>query len=91
MIEHMHKTIVCVVIAIACVCPFGMAQDARKETPALIPLPVSIEARDGSFLITAATSVVADEAAASEASKLIEALAPAMGFRLNLAKESIQH
>ena len=88
MIEHMHKTIVCVVIAIACVCPFGMAQDARKETPALIPLPVSIEARDGSFLITAATSVVADEAAASEASKLIEALAPAMGFRLNLAKDS---
>ena len=51
----------------------------------IIPLPVSIEQRDGSFPITPATSVVAEGSAAGEASKLVEALAPALGYRLQLA------
>lgn len=54
----------------------------------IIPLPVSLEQRDGSFLITPATSVVAEGPAAGEASKLIEALAPALGYRLQLAAPS---
>ena len=54
----------------------------------IIPLPVSIEQRDGSFPITQSTSVVAEGPAAREASKLIEALTPALGYRLKLAAPS---
>ena len=61
---------------------------AASAAVSIIPLPASIEQRDGSFLITAATSVVAEGPAAREASKLIEALAPAMGYRLKLVAPS---
>jgi hexosaminidase len=58
-----------------------------SETPSIIPLPVSIEPRDGSFLITPSTWVVAEDRAAAEAAKLIDALAPALGYRLKLVKD----
>lgn len=48
----------------------------------VIPAPVSYEQRDGSFIVTAATRVVAEGEAAGEAAGLVDALAPAMGFRL---------
>jgi hexosaminidase len=48
----------------------------------IVPLPVSIEHDAGAFLITPATPVTAEGGAATEAAKLIDALAPAMGFRL---------
>jgi hexosaminidase len=58
------------------------------ETASIIPLPVSIEPRDGSFLITSATCVATQGPTATEASKLVEALAPAMGYRLKLAQKA---
>jgi hexosaminidase len=48
----------------------------------IVPLPVSIEHGDGVFLISPATPVIAEGDAATEAAKLIDALAPATGFRL---------
>ncbi|MCX5643440.1 MAG: beta-N-acetylhexosaminidase [Phycisphaerae bacterium] len=68
---------------------------AASQTMGIIPLPVSIEPGDGSFSITRATCVVAEGPAAAEASKLVEALAPALGYRLKLvgnlpAKGTIQ-
>ncbi len=54
----------------------------------IIPLPVSVERGDGSFSITPSIQVIAGDDAATEAAKLIEALAPAMGFRLNVVKDS---
>ncbi len=68
---------------------------AASAAMSIVPLPVSIAPRDGSFTITPSTCVVAEGPAAGEASKLIEALAPALGYRLKLvasspAKDSIQ-
>ncbi len=54
----------------------------HAATPAIIPQPVSMLTREGVFLITADTSVVAAEDASAEADKLIAALAPTTGFRL---------
>jgi len=48
----------------------------------VIPAPVSYEQRDGSFIVTSSTRVVAAGDAAGEAAGLVDALAPAMGFRL---------
>ncbi|MEN6335167.1 MAG: beta-N-acetylhexosaminidase, partial [Phycisphaerales bacterium] len=48
----------------------------------IIPAPVSCEQREGAFVITSATRVVAEGDAAGEAAGLVDSLAPATGFRL---------
>lgn len=53
----------------------------------LIPPPVSADWREGSFRLTPTTWVAAEGEAASEGRKLIEALVPALGFRLTLAEK----
>ncbi len=56
-----------------------------SETVNIIPLPVSVEQSSPGapgFVIRASTRFVAEKDAAVEASKLIDVLAPAMGFRL---------
>jgi len=58
------------------------------ETASLIPQPVSIRNLEGYFTITSSTQVVAGKEAEAEALKLIDALAPAMGFRLELVTRS---
>ncbi|MBN1507134.1 MAG: hypothetical protein JW955_09835, partial [Sedimentisphaerales bacterium] len=69
-----------VVLLCAYVCGGTMASVTR-ETVNIVPLPVSIEQGDGVFLITPATRVIAEGGTASDASKLIDALAPATGYR----------
>jgi hexosaminidase len=70
-----------------CVFPaVGVATSATVETAKVIPLPVRVEGRAGSFVITPSTQVIAREAASIEASKLIAALGPAMGYRLKLVE-----
>jgi len=54
----------------------------------VIPLPVSVEQADGAFRVTPSTRIVAQGAAAVEAKKLAAALAPAMGFALELTASS---
>jgi len=49
---------------------------------ALVPRPVSVEWRKGKFRITPSTCVAAQGVATNEARKLVETLAPAMGFRM---------
>ncbi|MBP7937306.1 MAG: beta-N-acetylhexosaminidase [Phycisphaerae bacterium] len=51
----------------------------------LVPMPVEMKAGSGAFTITSGTVVVASGPAAAEARKLVDALAPAMGYRLRLA------
>ena len=58
---------------------------SAQSSPMLIPAPVSVKAEDGSFLIASSTRVVAAGQAGAEAVKLIDLLAPAMGFRLKQA------
>lgn len=61
---------------------------AARAAISVVPLPASVEPQDGSFLITASTSVVAEGPAAAEAAKLVDALAPALGHRLKQAASS---
>ncbi len=53
----------------------------------IIPRPVELKRASGLFVIQENTPVVADAAAMEEAGKLVDALAPAMGFRLNLVQD----
>jgi len=55
---------------------------AARPAPSVIPQPVAMAEHDGTFAITENTPVVASGDAAVEAAKLIDTLAPAMGFRL---------
>ncbi len=55
----------------------------------VVPMPVSIEERAGVFTIEPSTHVIAEGQAAIEAAKLIEALAPAMGYRLKPGKRAL--
>lgn len=50
----------------------------------VIPRPVLAERLEGVFHVTPSTRIQAQGAAAAEAKKLVEALAPAMGFSLEL-------
>ena len=54
----------------------------RAGATSIIPAAVSYEQREGSFVITSSTRVVAAGEAAGEVAGLVDALAPAMGFRL---------
>lgn len=56
----------------------------------VLPRPVSMECDDGYFRIGPQTRIVAANEAAAEASKLVDALAPAMGYRLSLVNASIR-
>jgi len=56
--------------------------------PMVIPRPVSLKRGEGSFRIVSSTRVVARGQAGVEAVKLIDVLAPAMGFRLKQAEEA---
>ena len=53
------------------------ADSHNRRIPPIIPKPVSLEAAAGAFVITAATRVVADDAAGDVAGQLIDTLAPA--------------
>ena len=63
-----------------------LTKEEAQETVNIIPLPVSILRREGSFRITPATRMVAGDGAAGEAKKLVDAMAPAMGCRLRLVE-----
>lgn len=78
--------IILITFMTACLNPaFAHAAGYGSETMNIIPLPVSVEQSSPGapgFVLRASTRFVADKDAAVEASKLIDALAPAMGFRL---------
>ena len=52
----------------------------------IVPVPVKMEAGNGTFTITSDTVVVADEASAMTARQLVDYLKPAMGFALNVMR-----
>lgn len=84
-----HRIASHVVAVVVCASPaVGLAAHAAGRTSSVVPIPVSVEHRDGFFLIGPSTPVVAEDSAVAEASKLIAALAPAMGYRLRLADDS---
>ncbi len=92
-----HKMAVCLAVAIISACPWLSAATGKaRETISLLPSPVSLEQSEGAFRVTPSTNVIAAGDAAREGAKLIDALAPALGYRLKLvesgptAKDTIQ-
>jgi len=84
-VAHSRLTIAPAVVAVICLCLGACFSAASNpETASVIPRPVSAEYSEGFFTITPATRVIAEDKAANEALKLIDMLAPAMDFRLEL-------
>jgi hexosaminidase len=77
-----------VAMVLAVITGVCQAAERPRELVSIIPQPVSIEYDDGYFQIGPETRIVAENEAAAEAAKLIDALAPAMGFKLNIADAS---
>jgi hexosaminidase len=65
-------------------------ENAAPAQPAVIPRPVEMKTRPGEFAVSSRTRVVAQGPAAGEARKLIDALAPAMGYRLSLEADAAE-
>ena len=59
--------------------------DEPTPTPALIPVPTTMEVGQGQFLLTADTVIVADAASQATAAQLAESLRPATGLTLKIA------
>lgn len=59
---------------------------AGSASLTIIPEPVEMKAGPGAFVITPATAVIAAGPASVEARKLLDMIAPAMGFRLPLVE-----
>ncbi|MCP4612368.1 MAG: beta-N-acetylhexosaminidase [Planctomycetes bacterium] len=66
----------------------AIVKGAYSETTNIIPIPVSTEQRSGFFVFKPSIRVVAEKDAQAEALKLIDALAPAMGYRLKLTSKA---
>jgi hexosaminidase len=65
----------------------GAMAASDDEGISIIPRPLELKRASGWFVIRESTPVVADAAAMVEARKLQDMLAPAMGFRLQLASD----
>ena len=85
MLNRKNTQIAMVLAVLAAVCP---ADEHSRESVSIIPQPVSIEYENGYFQIGPKTRVVAEDEAALGAAKLIDALNPAMGFKLALTNAS---
>lgn len=66
----------------------GLSSRASADEINVIPCPVAVERAEGAFRVTPSTRIVARGAAAVEAKKLAAALAPAMGFALEVTTSS---
>jgi hexosaminidase len=85
MLNRKNVQIATILVLIVSICS---AAEQSVELVSIIPQPVSMEVRDGYFQIGPDTRIVAENEATAEASKLIDALAPAMGFKLSLDDSS---
>jgi hexosaminidase len=75
------------VLSLVLSAPLLAAEPARSpREPSIIPRPVEMEVGDGVFQFAPDTRVIADGPAGKQAVHLIDALAPAMGFRLQNAE-----
>jgi hexosaminidase len=85
MLNRKTAQIAIILALITAICP---ATEKPQESVSIIPQPVSVEVNDGYFQIGPETQIIAENEAAAEAAKLINAMAPAMGFKLSLADSS---
>ncbi|MGB2865803.1 MAG: beta-N-acetylhexosaminidase [Sedimentisphaerales bacterium] len=84
MLNRTHAHIAIILVVITAICP---AAEQPSKSVSIIPQPVSIKYDDGYFEIGPETRIIAEGEAAAEAAKLIDALAPAIGFKLSIADD----
>jgi hexosaminidase len=65
--------------------PTGDKAAEKSTIGALVPYPVSVEAGSGSFILTADTIIVPDDASQSTAQQLLTYLQPATGWTVKVA------
>ena len=85
MLIRKNAQIAIIMVVFSAICS---AAERPRELVSVIPQPVSVEFDDGYFQIGPETRIIAENEAVAAASKLIDALAPAMDLRLNLADAS---
>ena len=85
MLIRKNSQIAIILVVLTAICP---AAEQPREMISVIPQPVSMEYDDGYFQIGPKTRIIAEDHAAIEAAKLIDYLAPAMGFKVNLVNAS---
>lgn len=73
-----HRAVCATAVVAACL------SSAAYAAPAIIPRPAEMQVKEGEFAFSDRTRVVAGGEAAAEARKLIDALEPALGRRLEL-------
>lgn len=69
----------------------GIVEGESVDLPSrirVIPRPVSVDVHEGAFRFAAQTLIIARDDAKAEAVRLIDYMAPAMGYRLKLAEDS---
>ncbi len=72
----------------ASLCLGAIAPGVRGGSPdGLIPRPFSMQGHEGRFRLSPSTCVAASGVATNEARKLVEALAPALGFRMKWVEQ----
>ena len=57
---------------------------AKQPSPSIIPQPVKMQVSEGAFTISPDTRVVAEGKGVTQGQKMIDSLAPAIGFQLKL-------
>jgi len=80
MLKRKNTQIVIFLAISTAICP---AAERSGELVSVIPQPVSMEVNDGYFKITPDTRVIKEYPAAINVERFIDALAPAMGYRLS--------
>jgi hexosaminidase len=84
-----HTIIITVSVILVCSsCTPTKITSFKIQKTDIIPIPVSIENRVGFFIFKPTIPVIADKYAKAEAAKLVELLAPAMGYRLKLISKA---
>ena len=76
---------------VCCGLPCGIVEGKSVDPQSknsIIPRPVEMNVRDGSFRFTEETLVIARDDAKAEATRLVGYLSPAMGYTLKLAEDS---
>jgi len=74
------------VFSAVCECWAGREPTASQSVANIIPDPVELEVGEGRFVFSKRMRVIASGAARPEADKLIDYLAPAIGYRLKIAE-----
>lgn len=90
--KNIYKIITSLSVTLACpIFTSAVVFGSYDKTSNIIPMPVSVEHNDGFFVFNPEIRVIADKDANAEAEKLIDLLAPVMGYRLKRSSKKMNN